>query len=176
REIGETKKAAKVFQPALQDKMQLHFSLPAISDTIQLPNVDVTEKESSSFSGTLGGMIYRVSTIGFEVSDSLVDSAALVENDSPALIKSVLQDELSIFPNPSNGPFQIHYRISKSSPLEIFVFNLSGQFARKIFAVNELQPGEYTEQVELTDAPAGIYFVRVQMKDNALTRKVIITH
>ena len=150
--------------------MPINSPSSLLPDTMELPNVNVIGPNvSQCFSSTAGGMIYTVYTTEITLSDSII------KDDSVTTKNTALDDDLSVFPNPSNGQFQIHYRITQASPLEIFVFNFSGQFARKILSVNEMQQGEYTEQVDLTDAPAGIYFVRIQMMDNALTRKVIIT-
>lgn len=144
----------------------------AFTDTITLPNVNVNDK--------IDGIerLYSVGCMGYSVTTAYLDLNDSTENKADTALTSnvALTDELSAFPNPTSGQFQIHYRIAQATPLQVNVFNGAGQFVKQVSSSDEMQQGEYTEQIDLTSEPAGMYFVKMQMPGKTLTRKVIVAH
>jgi len=80
--------------------------------------------------------------------------------------------DFSIFPNPSNGTFSIHYNARENSKAEIEIYNLVGENILKkqvslIAGQNEFQ---FNEKLS-----AGSYFVRIKLnKDYFISEKLII--
>ncbi len=83
-----------------------------------------------------------------------------------ASINTVSKDELSIFPNPSNGLFTIELASSENTNFEIY--NILG---KKVKSVQ--QTGAKTT-LDLSDFPKGIYFVNILSNGSQITKKVII--
>ena len=71
-----------------------------------------------------------------------------------------------IFPNPTSGNFRIKTGIVVNSQLEIF--NLLGE---KIYSAILNEP---EKEIELKNAAAGIYFVRVSEWERVYTQKLVI--
>lgn len=74
-------------------------------------------------------------------------------------------DELIIFPNPSNGLFTIE---AKENNYEIIIMNILG---RELCCL-EIQNEKY--KVDLSDQPVGIYFLQIVSKNGTALKKIII--
>ncbi|MBK6284917.1 MAG: T9SS type A sorting domain-containing protein [Draconibacterium sp.] len=73
--------------------------------------------------------------------------------------------DIDIFPNPTNGLFIIN--IKSTMPVRIIVTNSSGGILTEN---NFIQP---VIKLDLTNFPAGIYFVSILDNDRILTRKIL---
>lgn len=80
------------------------------------------------------------------------------------------KESLLVFPNPSEGMIHVQFVDIKASPLRIEIFNFMGE---KVYSENTDRTGTFTLDIDLTDLPPGLYFMR-----NPLTRKqvVIVIH
>ncbi|MGK9477699.1 Ig-like domain-containing protein [Melioribacter sp. OK-6-Me] len=68
---------------------------------------------------------------------------------------------LQNYPNPFNPSTKIIYKISKTSKVEITVYDLLGRTVKKL--VNEIKtPGNYTVEFDGTGLTSGIYFYRIE--------------
>ncbi|HET6992249.1 MAG TPA: T9SS type A sorting domain-containing protein, partial [Bacteroidia bacterium] len=74
-------------------------------------------------------------------------------------------NDISIFPNPSNGIFNLNTKITKG---EISIRNILGEniFQSQIINLNS--------EIDLSDQPNGIYFITVKSETKSFTQKVII--
>ncbi len=79
-----------------------------------------------------------------------------------------LTKAISIFPNPCNGKFTLSNTSGKSIQ-QVLMYDLSGN------AVLDLREGNLSNTViDVTDKPAGIYFLRIFVEEKVITSKVII--
>ena len=81
------------------------------------------------------------------------------------------ENTVTIYPNPSSGLYTINIESNVNDDAVINVFNLLGekitnQKVKTKFGVNKYQ-------LDLTNAPDGIYFVNIQLKDKRLGTKII---
>jgi len=86
-------------------------------------------------------------------------------------VEQLLEDEnqLSIFPNPSNGMFSINQHANFNKPQTIEIYNLLGD---KIYTSTANKTK--INNINLSDAPKGIYFVKLVDGEKASTQKIII--
>ena len=70
----------------------------------------------------------------------------------------------AIYPNPSNGSFTIALAEESS----VSIYNAVGQLVKCLDSVSGIQ------QVDLNDAPKGLYYIRIQNGNNVDTQKLII--
>lgn len=82
---------------------------------------------------------------------------------STSLDNNLLNNEVIIYPNPSNG--QLSIELNEYSTLPLQIFDLSGKI------VQEFQLSSRRNNLDLTDLAEGIYFVRY----GEFTQKLIIT-
>jgi hypothetical protein len=76
---------------------------------------------------------------------------------------------ITIYPNPSKGRFYFELQNQVSEPLEIQVLDLTG----RVVYSGEPANTKKTE-INLSDQPTGMYFVRVKTEDKFLIRKIVI--
>lgn len=175
----QEEKESKVV-PALdklqQEKKAMDARLPSeVSDTLLLPEILV---EASNIQwakcGTAGAL-----TISYYISyeDTARPPAfphSPLGKEAQKSVTAPDEPSLEVFPNPSTGQFQIRYKLITQVPVEMDIYNISGQFIDRIISSQQQEGGEYIESFNLEGIAAGIYFIRMQMGENALTRRLVI--
>lgn len=81
-------------------------------------------------------------------------------------------ESLNVYPNPSNGEFSVSLESSREAHLNLYVFNQAGQrvFTEKLKKMS----GSETIELDLTNQPAGVYYVNLTDGNTSSTRKVVI--
>ncbi|MCY7411400.1 MAG: T9SS type A sorting domain-containing protein [Chitinophagales bacterium] len=144
------------------------------TDTIELPDIIINSLSASHCTSVTTGSIICVSYI-----DEAINLDSLKLNDgagaSTERINSVPEEpSLKVFPNPSQGEFQIQYKTILEGSMQIDVINIYGQLIQQIIAVPNQSTGEFRESVNLNDVAAKIYLVRMQTGEKAMVQQVII--
>ena len=83
---------------------------------------------------------------------------------------NILESKLAIYPNPNTGKFTIELNDIVSNKINIQVFNYAGAVVRDF---QEAQNATY--QIDLSELSVGIYFVHVNVDNQSISKKVIIT-
>jgi hypothetical protein len=79
---------------------------------------------------------------------------------------------LEISPNPSCGIITISYKIMVPGPVNIGIFDVSGNEVFRI--INEyLQDGFYKVQFDLKNLPGSFYLIRLNSEEYTETKKLI---
>ncbi|MFK8008368.1 MAG: PDZ domain-containing protein [Saprospiraceae bacterium] len=88
------------------------------------------------------------------------------------VVQNLSIERLNVFPNPSQGEFNLKFFLPNNAPTSIRIFNSNGQM---IYS-NDLGnfEGDFMERFDLTDSPAGTYYLMIQQNDLSITKKVII--
>lgn len=121
------------------------------------------EQDETNNSGIL------VATVNCDVDGSNSGGQNPVEN---------LPDNLSYldaYPNPSTGEFTIQYELEKPAKTRILVTNMVGQTVKMVDNLENLGAGEYYQDVDLQDLPAGTYFYTLLADDKKATGKILLT-
>ncbi|WP_304157572.1 T9SS type A sorting domain-containing protein, partial [Mesonia mobilis] len=126
----------------------------------------------------LGETIMRVSTryevypeacgIGF---DGEVEDYTVIVTDELSTSSNELADSFAIYPNPNQGEFTVSLRSENPSPIDINVFDITG---RRIFTQSYEYQHDFSQNLRLNQAQAGVYFVKVSNGNNNVTKKVIV--
>lgn len=117
-----------------------------------------------------GGMWNKMNTIwGTWNSDAMIIPII----DVTAGVNSVTSKGLTLmgaYPNPTNEEYTtIKYSLKESSVVTSKVFDLAGRTIQE--STSELNSGEHTVKVSVTNIPAGTYYYTVQTKGAQLTSK-----
>lgn len=75
---------------------------------------------------------------------------------------------ITIYPNPTNGAFQVSSTRYQLSSIE--VFNVLGE---KVYNINNLKQ-KTSKEIDLSNAPKGIYFVKVYDEEKINTEKIVL--
>jgi hypothetical protein len=78
------------------------------------------------------------------------------------------EDDLEIFPNPSNGVFSVQVNGNREEQ-HLEVFNVLGS---RVFSTETSKQHRYT--VDLSNYPKGVYYVKVVKGGRSLTRKIVV--
>jgi PKD repeat protein len=106
--------------------------------------------------------VYRSS--GFvNVNVISAESVGLADN-------SLLSGNLVVFPNPSNGQFNLELK-GNGDKVRIEITNLVGQL---VYSSEEHTNGTLTKMFDLSDLQNGIYFVKVSQDNQSATTKISI--
>jgi hypothetical protein len=82
-----------------------------------------------------------------------------------------LADMLTVAPNPTTGQFAITIDLAQNEDITVDVFNNVGQKVTEVVNAN-LSNGTYS--VDLSGHANGIYYVKMQVKDAVITKKVML--
>ncbi|MBI4931536.1 MAG: T9SS type A sorting domain-containing protein [Bacteroidetes bacterium] len=104
--------------------------------------------------GTLGEIRTKIYAIN---ADSVSTDAA-----QPAMDK----ETISVNPNPTRGVFNV--QMSKFENVQMKIYNVYGECVHQHICTSAHQ------QIDLSEAPKGIYFIRINDSENVITKKLII--
>ena len=88
-------------------------------------------------------------------------------------VQNLSIEQLKIFPNPNQGIFNLQFTLPKKGDTSIRVMTSNG----KLLFANDLSDfeGDYSQRIDLSNNPAGIYYVMIKQGKFSISKKVIIT-
>ena len=85
------------------------------------------------------------------------------------------ENNLIIYPNPSEGEFNMQYTLLKPSDVQVHIFNADGKLIQSPVTVKEQYSGLYHIPLDLTEQPAGVYIIVLIVNGKKSTQSVIMT-
>jgi hypothetical protein len=80
-------------------------------------------------------------------------------------------NHVNVYPNPNDGVFTIETSIEQNTSLNIVMTNMLGEVVKTID--NTDFQGEYKKQVDISEMPAGIYFVMVKAGTEMQVKRIV---
>ncbi len=80
---------------------------------------------------------------------------------------------LDISPNPANNSTTLNYALKDNSKVNITLYNLIGQQVDLIFSGTK-SLGEYSDVINLTNYPKGIYMIKMNVNGIITTKKLVV--
>jgi len=99
-------------------------------------------------------------------------SVHALDGDLPVLEQS--EKEIKVFPNPSDGRFQLTLEHDGAEKITAKVFDITGKQVKDISEDLVIEDSSVTAQVNLESPKSGIYFLRVSIGNKVLTKKIIV--
>jgi plastocyanin len=91
--------------------------------------------------------------------------------DPTGIAENTFKNGISVYPNPSNGSFQLKLDNSLSAKkFELGIYTLKGE---KVYAQSDIQQTNFTD-IEISDLPKGVYIVRLYGKKENYYKKIVI--
>ncbi|MEX0967492.1 MAG: T9SS type A sorting domain-containing protein, partial [Bacteroidia bacterium] len=94
-----------------------------------------------------------------------------VSTESTAIEEEGLGQYVQVFPNPSNGRFQIRMNLPESQHVRIEVVNALGKVIQRVADAN-ISSADY--QVDVSSVSSGLYFVRIETDNDRMMHKINI--
>jgi PKD repeat protein len=115
------------------------------------------------------GNAYTVTLIAY--GNCTNDTTTFLVNVSTIGLEEISTINFNMYPNPTDGAFNVVLDNLNAERLEISIINLQGQtmFSTETNNVS----GQFIQQMNIETYPAGIYFVRIQADKQTLTGKMI---
>ena len=98
-----------------------------------------------------------------------IGSVTGISND-----QSVLENKITLFPNPANQKFTLEYELIKSANVLIELFDVVGHKVKTISSNSFEEKDKHSHSVNIEDLSAGVYFVKLKINDSETTIKLII--
>ncbi|NRD18675.1 T9SS type A sorting domain-containing protein [Winogradskyella eckloniae] len=80
-------------------------------------------------------------------------------------------DNLSVYPNPNNGEFNIGFNPTSGDAISIDVYDIRG---RSIYNKIYSNTGRFDETIQLNNAQAGVYMLMISDGSHKVTKKIIV--
>ncbi len=123
------------------------------------------KKSAILFIGILLGTIF--------VSQHLFSRSAMLLDEYPPGVEQAVT-EIKVFPNPSDGRFQLTFDYSGKDKINAKVFDITGKLVKNISEDFVTGETSVTANVDLDSPSSGIYFIRIELGKRLLTKKIII--
>lgn len=106
-----------------------------------------------------------------DINDSAVTNNETEINNSKM---TAIENELKLFPNPSNGEFTVSYVVSKRSYVNLTVYSINGALMKTVVDISRQYEGKYQIPVNLNEVPNGIYLVTLIIGDKKSAERLVI--
>lgn len=123
-----------------------------------------------------GGYIVLGHTVRYYTPDYNVDIYLVKINAQGTLTTGTVElsenSNISIYPNPNTGIFEIQYETETNAPLEVLLSDMTGRVIYKETAT--ILNNHYKKNMDVSSMPKGIYFLSLINNDGHFTRKVVV--
>ena len=92
----------------------------------------------------------------------------------PGISDEQLAEKIRIFPNPTDGRFQIRMDLEKDDQIVAKVYDMTGKLIKDISDDLVKTDSEVSADVDLDHPKPGIYFLRVEIGKKITTLKIIV--
>ena len=107
------------------------------------------------------------------VSQHLFSHSYLLLDEDPAVAEKSIS-EVKVFPNPSDGRFQLTFEYSGQEKISAKVFDITGKQVKDVSDDLVKSEKSVSASVDLESPSSGIYFVRIEWGKSVLTKKIIV--
>jgi hypothetical protein len=78
----------------------------------------------------------------------------------------------NVFPIPAKEQLTLSYQLNKTGKAQVSIFNMNGQLVETVNQGNQ-KPGEYHFELNIAYYKPGIYYCRLQIGNEVVTKKII---
>jgi hypothetical protein len=127
---------------------------------------------SNYYYGWVRVSAYTGTIVVYDMAINLIPNQSIVAGQTTVSISenNFKKEQLTIYPNPANGIFNIKYGFNKISDEKYEIYDNTGNIVKS----SKLTEKDGIIQVDMHTSPSGIYFVRVISQDKVYTAKVAL--
>ena len=125
-----------------------------------LTRMRVSTKYNSDPTSCMTGQDAEVEDYTIEV----IDETASLENDA--------FEGFNLYPNPSNGNFNLQFDTTSSDRIELQLFDITGRLVRKLLFTNVAT--RFSESISFENTAKGVYLLKIKNGNKQTTKKLVI--
>ncbi|WP_459211537.1 T9SS type A sorting domain-containing protein [Aquimarina rhabdastrellae] len=140
-----------------------------------LPNELNLDPITGIITGTLLNTSYTITITAIDKYSGKVSQDLIINRDttlSTLDITSNIDNTLQLFPNPSNGNFNLAFKATNTDNVSIKLFDLKGQLLRQE-QYNNVN-NQFSEKLNFNELNAGLYLLQIQNGSERAIRKIIV--
>ena len=123
------------------------------------------------FVKTISGTIYKLHFLDFEGASTGITTIEKTEIGTTSNNNEILDYEISLFPNPNNGTFNIELGAPINSNYAVNVYSIDGTLLMN----KRFNASDYSEIIELDlKLNSGSYFLKLESKDKFIVERFIV--
>lgn len=115
------------------------------------------------------GILFGVTLLSYSVYSQSTDISG-----STNLNTEVLTEQLKVFPNPTDGRFQLNLAYDGQEKASAKVFDITGKLVKDITRDLVIGKESVTAEVDLQTSKSGFYFLRITIGRKTITKKIIV--
>ena len=154
------------------DKIQLTFLRNGIQFTKERPIKSLAASEDcepqSEVTETVVEMAVDMENVSAEEAADMKKKKGI---DMP-IVNDLSIERLNIFPNPSNGMFELRFELPERGDTRIRLFNSVGQQIY-LYDLGEFS-GSFSDRIDISNEMRGIYFLELRQGVKSISKKLIV--
>ena len=128
----------------------------------------------------IGNVVMRITTkfnsdattCSTDFDGEVEDYTLIIENEATASIEDFSFNGFNLYPNPSNGDFNIQFEVVNTDKVSVQLFDLRGRLINQKNFFNTQT--NFSEEINFNKAVSGLYLVKITNGDKQTTRKLVI--
>jgi len=161
---------------------EVNFTLASIHDAIEVSqstwDANGNTQLSGGFSTPFGGGLVTADklTIGIHYfvckpHASIGMKGTITVLDPTGLANNKAKEDVAIFPNPSNGNFQVQINHPQSAKkIDLGIYSVQG---KRVYSKADLQQ-QTNSEIDISDLPKGVYILRLYGGKDVYYKKVVV--
>jgi hypothetical protein len=128
----------------------------------------------------IGNVVMRITTkfnsdattCSTDFDGEVEDYTLIIENEATASIEDFSFNGFNLYPNPSNGDFNIQFEVVNTDKVSVQLFDLRGRLINQKNFFNTQT--NFSEEINFNKVVSGLYLVKITNGDKQTTRKLVI--
>jgi hypothetical protein len=139
-------------------------------------NLNLNDATGSGLMGKPYSLVNEAEEIIWEGGDFTYTTNVELAHDIIIDINETLSsDHISIYPNPITNIANIEFNLFKRNEVNIAVYDILGKQIKNLYQ-GEMMSGANNIQVDVSTLNEGVYFVKLQMNNQVITKKIMINN
>jgi len=153
-----------------EDRARLEEALELGDHEEVLENIKIIVGDDAEVINSSGIHVVRIE---IKMEDPAEEEMKMLRNSGASDLNNSLQlEELSFYPNPSNGQFSLNFQAPEAGTLSVVVRDLQG---RTVYEENATEfSGIYQNDINISRESAGVYFLTINVNGRTTTKKLVM--
>jgi len=112
----------------------------------------------------------KIVMLKMDLTDASTEDIKRLKNQLGNVDNKVEMDNMKLYPNPSDGKFNLNFNLKNIGDAEVTVYDMQG---KQVY--NEKLPnfsGEYNKPIDISSNAKGIYFVKIEQGKHTQVKKI----